>query len=415
MENKVITLGCRLNHLESETIFERMDSSENIIVVNTCSVTKEAERQARQTIRRLKKENPNHNIIVTGCAAQTNAKQFEQMEEVSHIIGNLEKMSYDNISSKKMIKQTEVSQRELLKDTPFRLTTKMRNHSRGFVQIQNGCDHSCAFCIIRIARGPSHSMLKADIFNQVAIFLDKGYQDITLTGVDISSWHEGVNNKHGLGELCQEVLIKFPKLKRLRLSSLDPAVQDEALLECLASENRLMPHIHLSMQSASNRVLANMGRRHSKESMATWIEKLRQAKGYLSFGADIITGFPKESEEQFLETYNFIKEHKITKLHVFPYSKREGTAAAKMPNMDIAIRKARATRLRQLGAQLQQEWLQQFVGTKSLVLIEKNNKGYNEYYDMVNLDAGDMPQGSIVDVVITNIKDDELIGKPVFD
>lgn len=413
---KIITLGCRLNHLESHMLEQQSQGLDDVIIVNTCSVTAEAERQARQTIRRLRRENKKARIIVTGCAAQVNPTQFSEMSEVDKVVGNREKMeiaryipltrpSADNQNNK-----IAVSPREMLTETAHHFIPTMHNRTRAFVQIQQGCNHKCSFCIIREARGPSYSLKPELILEQIKQLVDFGHKEIVLTGVDISSWGQDFNDKTQLGELAGLILRNIPDLKRLRLSSLDPAVQDEALLDILKTSERLMPHMHLSLQAAEDRVLANMGRRHSAKSAADWIEKLRQARPFLSLGADMICGFPKETDAQFEATYQFIKEHNIPLLHVFPYSARKDTPAAKMKAIPLALRKERAQKLRQLGENLTEKWLQSFVGTSAEVLVEAGSKGYNPHYAPVIFNTP-QKEGEIIRASFTEVKDGKLIAE----
>lgn len=409
-EAKIVTLGCRLNSLESEMLRKQTTGLDDVIIVNTCSVTAEAERQARQTIRRLRRENKNARIVVTGCAAQVNPEQFAQMAEVDKVVGNREKMEiarYIPLSHGQEDNKISVSPREMLIETAHHLVSGMENRTRAFVQIQQGCDHKCSFCIIREARGPSWSLKLDMILDQIKKLIDYGHQEIVLTGVDISSWGKDLTPKASLGELVALIFRHVPKLKRLRLSSLDPAVHDDALLEVI-SDTRFMPHIHLSLQAGEDRVLANMGRRHNTKSAALWIENIRKQQPYIAFGADMITGFPKESDEQFEATYQFIKEQNIPLLHVFPYSSRKGTPAAQMRAIPVMDRKARAARLRALGDDLKSEWLKSFLGTSAEILVEQNNRGYSPHYAPVQLNK-DIPEGQIVQAIFTHIENSKLI------
>ncbi|MFV0431429.1 MAG: tRNA (N(6)-L-threonylcarbamoyladenosine(37)-C(2))-methylthiotransferase MtaB [Alphaproteobacteria bacterium] len=412
-KSKIVTLGCRLNSLESEMLRKQTADLDDVIVVNTCSVTAEAERQARQTIRRLKRENKNARIIVTGCAAQVNPEQFAQMSEVSKVVGNREKMEISRYiplthnDDDKVV----VSPRDMLNETAHHLISGMENHTRAFVQIQQGCNHKCSFCIIREARGPSWSLPQEQILEQIKKLMDFGHKEIVLTGVDISSWGQDFDNKASLGELVGLILRNISELPRLRLSSLDPAVHDAALLETLAEE-RFMPHLHLSLQAGENRVLANMGRRHNTQSAAELIAKIRDISPHISLGADMITGFPKESDAQFEATYNFIKEQNIPLLHVFPYSARKGTPAAKMRAIPKAERKARATKLRQLGLELKANWLKSFLGTTASILVEANGRGYSPHYAPVSLNNTSY-EGKIVQAIFTHIEDERLVAEVI--
>ncbi len=402
---KVVTLGCRLNSLESEMLKDQASQLDDTIIINTCSVTAEAERQARQTIRKLSRLHPDKKIIVTGCAAQVNPAQFEHMKEVHKILGNREKMAlmqYINMDGK-----TAVSPREQLAETAHHMISSFTQRTRAFVQIQGGCDHKCSFCIIREARGPSYSLTPQMILPQIQKLVDMGHQEIVLTGVDISSWGNDLDhNQASLGQLAALILRDIPRLKRLRFSSLDPAVQDDAMIELFQSEARLMPHIHLSLQAAEDRVLANMGRRHNVRSAAQWMDRLRSARPDITFGADIIAGFPKESEAQFQATCNFIKQQKIPLLHVFPYSARKGTPAAKMKAIPSAERKARAKKLRTISDEIKQLWLKSFIGITLPVLVETEGKGYTPHYAPIKLTQKTY-DGQIVNAIFTSLSNNK--------
>ncbi len=401
----VVTLGCRLNSLESEMLKDQAQKLNDVIIINTCSVTAEAERQARQTIRKLSRQYPNKQIIVTGCAAQVNPKQFENMHEVHKVLGNREKMAliqYINMDGK-----TAVSPRERLAETAHHMISSFAQRTRAFVQIQGGCDHKCSFCIIREARGPSYSLTPKMILPQIQKLVDMGHQEIVLTGVDISSWgNDFTREKTSLGQLAALILRDIPKLQRLRFSSLDPAVQDDAMVELFQSEPRLMPHLHLSLQAADDRVLANMGRRHSVRSAAGWMDKLRKARPDIAFGADIIAGFPKETKTQFQATCDFIRQQQIPLLHVFPYSARAGTPAAKMKAIPSDERKSRAKKLRSAGDEIKKSWLKSFIGVTLPVLVETEGKGYTPHYAPINLSQNTY-DGKIINAIFTSLSDNE--------
>lgn len=403
---QVITLGCRLNSLESEMLKEQAGAlDEAVIIVNTCSVTAEAERQARQTIRKLSRQNPDKKIIVTGCAAQVNPSQFETMKEVHKVLGNREKMAlmqYINMDGK-----VAVSPREKLMETARHMISNFEQRTRAFVQIQGGCDHKCSFCIIREARGPSYSLTPKIVLSQIQKLVDMGHQEIVLTGVDISSWGKDFDHdKASLGQLAALILRDIPQLKRLRFSSLDPAVEDDAMIELFQSEQRLMPHIHLSLQAAEDRVLANMGRRHSASSAARWMDRLRDARSDIAFGADMIAGFPKETEAQFKATCDFVQQQQIPLLHVFPYSARTGTPAAKMKAIPSVERKERAKMLRSIGDRIKVQWLKSFIGVTLPVLVEAEGKGYTPHYAPIKL-LQKAREGQIVNAIFTSLSDNE--------
>ncbi len=338
---KVITFGCRINSFESEVFKEKFKNSDNLIIVNTCAVTAEAERQCRQTIRKLRRENPNAKIIVTGCAAQVSTAKFAQMPEIDLVLGNKEKAEIEKYISS--TDKTIVSNIFSYDSYDKYLITGFEGRQRAFVQIQQGCDHRCTYCIIPYARGNNRSVPAEDIINQIKTLVTQGFNEICLTGVDACSY------KPSFSELIKQILQQVPDLPSLQFGSLDPAAIDDEFIELVKNHHNIKPYFHFSIQSGDNLILKRMGRRHSREDVINLCHKLRQARTDSIFGADFICGFPTETDEQFNNTVKLVHEAGISKLHVFPYSERPGTPAALMPQVPVEVRKERARILRQQG------------------------------------------------------------------
>ena len=338
---KVITFGCRINSFESEVFKEKLKNFDNLIIVNTCAVTAEAERQCRQTIRKLRRENPDAKIIVTGCAAQISTAKFAQMPEVDLVLGNKEKTEIEKYISS--TKKTIVSDIFNYDSYDKYLITGFEGRQRAFVQIQQGCDHRCTYCIIPYARGNNRSVPTENIIKQIKTLVTQGFSEICLTGVDACSY------KPSFSELIKQILHQVPNLPNLQFGSLDPAAIDDEFIELVKNNPNIAPHFHFSIQSGDNLILKRMGRRHSREDVINLCYKLRQVRADSTFGADFICGFPTETDEQFNNTVKLVHEAGINKLHVFPYSERPGTPAALMPQVPIEIRKERARILRQQG------------------------------------------------------------------
>lgn len=341
---QVITFGCRLNSFESEIFKEKLKSENNLIIVNTCAVTGEAERQCRQTIRKLRKENPQAKIIVTGCAAQISPEKYAAMEEVDLVLGNKEKTEIEKYLNENTPKQL-VSDISEFKDYDPYIITGFEGRERAFVQIQQGCDHRCTYCIIPYARGANRSLKAEIIKKQIKTLLDEGFKEICLTGVDACSYQPSFSN------LVEDILQTFPTIPSLQFGSLDPAAVDDKFIALVGQYQNIHPYFHLSIQSGDNLILKRMGRRHSREDVIALCQKIRRVRPEARFGADFICGFPTETEENFQNTLALVQEARIDKLHVFPYSEREGTPAAKMPQIPMEIRRARAQRLRELQPQ----------------------------------------------------------------
>ncbi|MBR5598560.1 MAG: tRNA (N(6)-L-threonylcarbamoyladenosine(37)-C(2))-methylthiotransferase MtaB [Alphaproteobacteria bacterium] len=337
---KVVSFGCRINSYEAEIFKEKLKSYDNLIVVNTCAVTKEAERQCCQTIRKLKKENPNAKIVVTGCAAQVSTNRFSQMEEVDLVLGNMEKTDIE----KYLISKDKTIVGDIFSFSGYDayMITGFEGRERAFVEIQQGCDHRCTYCIIPYARGANRSVKKEKIIEQIKLLLEQGFKEICLTGIDACSY------KPSFSGLVQDILTSFPELPSLQFGSLDPAAIDDDFIELVKKYPNICPHFHFSIQSGDNLILKRMGRRHQREDVISLTKKLRLARIEATFGADFICGFPTETEDNFNNTLKLVEEADITKLHVFPYSERPGTPASKMPQVPVNIRRKRAEILRNL-------------------------------------------------------------------
>jgi len=380
-DTKVITFGCRLNTYESEIIkgHARDAGLDNSVIFNTCAVTAEATRQAKQSIRRERRKNPGANIIVTGCAAQIDPIQFSNMEEVDQILGNEEKLTAKSYQDFGISKSERVAVNNIMsvKKTAPHLIEGFEERSRAFVQVQNGCDHRCTFCIIPYGRGNSRSVPAGEVTAQIQKLVNNGYQEVIITGVDITSYGPDLPGSPTLGTLCQSILKNVPDLKRLRLSSIDSIEADQALFDVITNEERMMPHLHLSLQSGDNMILKRMKRRHSREDSIEFCKEVLKARPDVVFGADIIAGFPTETEEMFQNSLRLVEDCNLTYLHVFPYSERDGTPAAKMPQMDKSIRKERAARLRALGEEKVEAFLSSQIGNEVSILVEKALKDQN--------------------------------------
>jgi threonylcarbamoyladenosine tRNA methylthiotransferase MtaB len=395
------TFGCRLNTYESEVMRGHAENAglSNAIVFNTCAVTAEATRQARQAIRKARKENPDADIVVTGCAAQTDPEMFAQMPEVTRVLGNEEKMkpeSWRGAGSARV----QVSDIMLAKRAQPNMIETLADRTRAFVQVQNGCDHRCTFCIIPFGRGNSRSISTADSVEQVRRLVANGYSEIVLSGVDITSWGADLEGAPKLGRLVTRILRDVPDLKRLRLSSIDSIEADAELMDAMAGEERLMPHVHLSLQSGDNMILKRMKRRHAREDSIAFCHELRARRPDVVFGADLIAGFPTETEEMFENSLNIVEDCGLTYLHVFPFSPRPGTPAAKMPQLDRDVVKARAARLRDIGNARLEAFLAREVGAMRQVLIETKLSGRTEHFAQVKFESV-MTPGAIVRAKVT--------------
>jgi threonylcarbamoyladenosine tRNA methylthiotransferase MtaB len=382
-ETQVLTFGCRLNAFESEIIRDHTKAMnvENTIVVNTCAVTAEAERQAKQAIRRARRNNPGTKIVVTGCAAQINPDRYESMEEVDFVLGNEEKLKGETWSEIKNFESyTQVSDIMSVSETSAQQINGLENKARAFVQIQQGCDHRCTFCIIPFGRGQSRSTPVGEIVRQVRQLVKTGYKEVIFTGVDLTDYGKNLPGKPTLGNLCRRVLMQVPELPRLRISSVDPSEIDTDLLKVIAQEHRLLPHFHFSLQAGDNVILKRMKRRHCRNDAIEICNHIRNLRPNATFGADLIAGFPTETQEMFSNTLKIIEECDLTHLHVFPYSERNGTPAAKMPPIPQKERRRRATLLREAGKRRMHNLLKDSIGKAASVLVEKNGIGHCERY-----------------------------------
>lgn len=396
---EIITFGCRLNIYESEILKQGIKKSniKNTSVFNSCAVTSETVRQVKQSIRKRKREFPGDKIIVTGCAAQIDPKTFSEMEEVDIVSGNLEKRDINNLIKKDKPKaKINVSNILENKQNLNSLTDGYDNRSRAFVEIQNGCNHRCTFCIIPYGRGNSSSKSVKNIINEINLMLEKGHKEIVLTGVDIASWGHDLETETNLGFLIDKILKGCPDLKRLKLSSMDVIGFDDQLLEIVSSEKRILPHLHLSLQAGDNMILKRMKRRHLREDAINLCSKIREKRNDMAFGADLITGFPTETDEMFLNTIKIVDECNLDWLHVFPFSPRPGTPAAKMPQNKKETSKKRAKILREKGEEIKKAHLKNLVGKEIEVFVEKNNSGHTNQFAPVKLEDEFLPGTSVI-------------------
>lgn len=403
---EVITFGCRLNTYESEVMRAEAERAglNNAVLVNTCAVTAEAVRQARQAIRRARRENPHARIIVTGCAAQTEAATFGAMPEVDAVLGNEEKLksaSYRSLPDFGVSAEEKLRVNDIMsvKATAPQMVKHIDGHVRAFIQVQNGCDHRCTFCIIPYGRGNSRSVPMGAVVDQARKLVEAGYREIVLTGVDATSYGADLPGTPTLGLLAKTLLKQVPDIQRLRLSSIDGIEADQHLFDLLADEPRFMPHLHLSLQHGDDMILKRMKRRHSSTDALQFVEQVRRLRPNVSFGADMIAGFPTETEDMFANAMRHAEECGISYLHVFPYSPRPGTPAARMPQLDRALVKERAARLRVRAEELLSAHLTRMVGTNQTILVEMSGFAHTENFTLVaapGLTARDM-----VDVTIT--------------
>ena len=410
------TLGCRLNAYETEAMKELTAAAglTNAVIVNTCAVTAEAVRKAKQEIRRLSRENPGATIIVTGCAAQTEPETFAAMPEVARVVGNHEKMqagTWAGISAPDLIGVTEKVQVDdimSVRETAGHLIDGFGRH-RAYVQVQNGCDHRCTFCIIPFGRGNSRSVPAGVVVDQIKRLVDKGFNEVVLTGVDLTSWGADLPGLPRLGDLVMRILRLVPDLARLRISSIDSIEADEALLGAIATEPRLMPHLHLSLQAGDNLILKRMKRRHAREDAIAFCQEARRLRPDMVFGADLIAGFPTETEAMFENSVALVAECDLTFLHVFPFSPRKGTPAARMPQVHGPDIKDRAARLRAVGDAALQRHLAAQVGREHVVLVEGPRLGRTEQFTEVSF-ASDQPEGQILRARISGMAGGRLLG-----
>ena len=416
---KFSTLGCRLNAYETEAMKELSQQAglSDAVIVNTCAVTAEAVRKARQEIRKLRRENPDARLIVTGCAAQTEPETFAHMDEVDAVIGNTEKMRPETWKgmAADFIGQTEAVQVDdimSVTETAGHLIDGFGTRSRAYVQVQNGCDHRCTFCIIPYGRGNSRSVPAGVVVDQIKRLVDRGYNEVVLTGVDLTSWGADLPAQPTLGDLVMRILKLVPDLQRLRISSIDSIEVDENLMQAIATEPRLMPHLHLSLQHGDDLILKRMKRRHLRDDAIRFTEEARKLRPDMTFGADIIAGFPTESEDHFENSLKLVNDCDLTWLHVFPYSKREGTPAARIPQqVNGNVIKERAARLRAAGDAKVAKHLSEQVGRYHNILMENPHMGRTEQFTEVTFSQPQI-EGQIVRGVITGTSGTQLQAQP---
>ena len=414
---KVLSFGCRLNSFESEIMRNHaIDAGlADTVIVNSCAVTHEAERQTRQAIRRARREHPNGRIIVTGCAAQIDADRYAAMAEVDHVLGNQEKLDparYRNLSRDPSAGRVDVGDIQTADDTPPALIDGLEGRTRAFIQVQNGCNHRCTFCIIPFGRGRARSVPAPAIIAQLERLVVLGCHEVVVSGVDIASYGTDLPDRPRLGTMLRQVLDAVPGLARLRLSSLDPASLDADLLDLVAREPRLMPHFHLSIQAGDDLILKRMKRRHNRDDVIACVAALRARRPDIVFGADLIAGFPTEDNAMFANTMRLVEACDITYLHVFPYSPRTGTPAARMPQLPIELRRARAGELRALGDRQRDRYLAAQTGKRLEILAETKARGRTAHFATVDLVAAQhFAPGSLATIRATGVRDGALIGE----
>ena len=401
---EIITFGCRLNAYESEVMRQHANATglSDAVIVNTCAVTAEAVRQARQAIRKVRRERPDAKIVVTGCAAQIDPARFAAMDEVDHVIGNQEKLEAKSFAGLSIEGTERVAVNDIMsvRETAGHLIEGFGNHARAYVQIQNGCDHRCTFCVIPFGRGPSRSVPAGEVVAQVRRLAENGYAEIVLTGVDITAYGADLPGAITLGKLVRKVLALVPELPRLRLSSIDSIEADPVLLAAIAEEERLMPHLHLSLQSGDDLTLKRMKRRHARADSITFCEAVRRMRPDVVFGADLIAGFPTETEAMFRNSLSLVDDCGLTFLHVFPYSAREGTHAARMPQVHGATIARRAGELRDKGVAALKTHLAGAKGRRIQVLMENCGHGRSADFTPVRLDAEESA-GALVEAIVS--------------
>ena len=403
----ILTFGCRLNAYESEVMRGHTASLSDTVIVNTCAVTAEAERQARQAIRRAARERPEARIVVTGCAAQINPDAWATLPGVARVLGNDDKLKPESWLPDA---PSAVSDIMAARETAPHLVTEFAGRARAFVQVQQGCDHRCTFCIIPFGRGPNRSVPMGVVVSQVRTLVEAGYHEVVLTGVDIASYGSDLPGAPRLGQLARRLLALVPDLRRLRLSSLDPAAIDDDVWRLLAEEPRLMPHLHLSLQAGSDLILKRMKRRHLRGDAVAAIERARALRPGIAIGADVIAGFPTETEAAFQETLDFVTGAELPFLHVFPYSERPGTPAARMPAVPLTARRERAARLRDAGRATLRQFMFRQVGQTVSLLTETENTGHSEHFAPVRLAAPTRP-GVVMQARVVGVTDEALLAE----
>jgi len=405
---QIVTFGCRLNAFESEVMRRHAAAAglDDAVIVNTCAVTAEAERQARQAIRRARREHPTARIIVTGCAAQIDPARYAAMPEIDRVLGNAEKLKAESWRGDARVAVSDIM---AVRETASHLVDGFDNRARAFLEVQQGCDHRCTFCVIPLGRGPSRSVPAGAVVDQARALVAAGYRELVVTGVDLTAYGADLPGRPSLGALARRILTLVPALERLRLSSLDPAEIDDALWRLIADEPRLMPHLHLSLQAGDDLILKRMKRRHTRAQALSVARRARDLRPGIALGADLIAGFPTEDEAMFGHTLDVVGEAGLDYLHVFPFSARAGTPAARMPLLPKAVVRERAARLRAAGAAALERALRARIGSEANVLIEQPGFGRSEHYAPVSV-AGEAAVGAIARVRLTGATADRLIG-----
>ena len=399
-EPEIFIFGCRLNSYESEIIEQNLIEKglKDIAVYNSCAVTEEAIRQVKYSIRKKRRDEPNTKIVVTGCAAQIEPQSFLEMEEVDKVLGNSEKR---DISSHLLRNNNNLVSDIMINEDPLNsLRNGYKSKTRAFVEIQNGCNHRCTFCVIPFGRGNLRSKSKEQIIKEINNLINEGHKEIILTGVDIASWNMENKKEASLGILIEYILSEAPRLERLRLSSMDVIGFDEKLIDLIANNKRILPHIHLSLQSGDNLILKRMKRRHLREDAIDLCDQLKQKRPEISFGADLIVGFPTETEEMFQNTLDIIEECQLDWIHAFPFSPRPGTPAAKMPQNDNKLIKLRSKILRDVAKQRKIKHLENLVGKNIEVFVEKDNKGHSNQFAPIKLIEKEIKSGQTITALI---------------
>ncbi len=412
-KSKIVTFGCRLNSYESEVMADLSNAAglRDTIVFNTCAVTSEAQRQARQAIRKARRESPEARIVVTGCAAQIDPDEFSDMPEVDHVIGNAEKMDKAVFEGLSLPESERIVVNDIMsvKETANHLISGFGERARAFVQIQNGCDHRCTFCIIPYGRGNSRSVPAGVVVEQIRTLVERGFKEVVLTGVDMTAYGKDLPGQMTLGSLVKSILRQVRDLPRLRISSIDSVEVDADLLDVITDEPRLMPHLHLSLQSGDNMILKRMKRRHLREDAIAFCAQVRQKRPDMVFGADIIAGFPTETDDMFAQSVDLVDACDLTFLHIFPYSPRPETPAARMPQLDRGIVKQRALKLREIGDERRSDFLARQKDQTVELLMENTTVGRTPQFAEMQLSESQM-MGSFVKARIEGVAGHQLVG-----
>ena len=411
MTPEVLTFGCRLNASESAAMRElaAQAGQGDVLIVNTCAVTAEAEAQARQAIRKAARDKPGQRIIVTGCAAQIAPDAWARLPGVARVIGNADKLAPTTWAA--LDTPAPVSDIMAASAPPARMVTEFSGRARAFVQVQQGCDHRCTFCVIPYGRGPSRSVPAGAVVEQVRALVASGYREVVLTGVDITSYGADLPGRPSLGQLARRLLALVPDLPRLRLTSLDPVEMDDDLWRLLAEEARLMPHLHLSLQHGADLILKRMKRRHLRADAVALCDRARRLRPDIAFGADLIAGFPTETEQDAAATLDLVEACGLTFLHVFPYSERPGTPAARMPQLPVPLRRERAARLREAGRRAARRFYEGRIGQVEQVLLERPDRGHSAQFAPVRLRGATGNRGALQALRVVACDDDGLIAE----